>query len=185
MLQAGSLMGSIPVGANPHDTSAALAAALVEAMPAYVRVMVYRFAPDGTGQVTAEHFGSGYDKKASYLNLRFPAADIPLKMRELLKLIGVRFNADTSARGVPVRVFDEKIEALDPSMCSLRAAAECHLLYLRTTGVKASLIVGIIVDGELWGLYACHSYTSVVHPPCEERIVVEMAATIAAALISK
>lgn len=184
LLQAADLMGCIPLEANPEETTAALASAFVHAMPAYDSVMVYRLAPDGSGEVIAECNRPGFEKKGSFLNLRFPATDMPPKTRDMLKLNGVRFIADTSARGVPVHVFDENITALDLSMCALRASPDCHLGYLRNMRVKASMAVGINVDGELWGVYACHSYTTVVHPLCEERMMVEMAATITASLIS-
>ncbi|CAM9308085.1 unnamed protein product, partial [Pylaiella littoralis] len=183
---AADLLGYVPVGANPEDTTAALCAAFMEALPAYDRVMVYRFAPDGTGEIIAESIRPGSETKVSYLNLRFPAEDIPPKTREMLKLNGVRFIADTSARGVPVRVFDEKIAApLDLTMSALRAPPDCHLTYLLNMGVKASMTVGIVVNGELWGLYVCHGCTRAVHPVCEERVVMEMAATVTASLITK
>lgn len=181
------LLGYIPVGANPQDTTAALATAFMEAMPAFDRVLVYRFAPDATGEVIAESIRPEYQgNNASYLNLRFPAADIPPRAREALKLNGVRIIVDTSAGGVPVRVFDdEKIAALDLTMSVLRAPLACHQNYLRNMGVKASMVVAIVVDGDLWGLYACHSYTTVVHPLYEERFAMEMAATVTASMISK
>lgn len=153
-------------------------------MPAYDSVMVYRLSPDGWGEVITECVRPGFEKTTSFLNLRFPATDMPPKTREMLKLNGVRFIADTSTQGVPVCVFEERITALDLSMSALRSSTECHLGYLRNMGVKASMAVGIIVDGELWGVFACHCYTAVVHPLCEERIMVDMAATIAASLIS-
>ncbi|HEY0927812.1 histidine kinase dimerization/phosphoacceptor domain -containing protein, partial [Brevundimonas sp.] len=46
---------------------------------------------------------------------------------------------------------------LDMSDCSLRSVSPVHLQYLRNMGVRASASVSIIVDGELWGLVACHS----------------------------
>ncbi|CAM9608804.1 unnamed protein product, partial [Scytosiphon promiscuus] len=92
--------------------------------------------------------------------------------------------ADTSDPGVPV-VLDERASTpLDLSMSAFRAASTCHLRYLQNMGVKASLVVAIVVDGKLWGLCSCHSYTRTVHPSCEERLMAEMAAAVTATLIS-
>jgi two-component system, chemotaxis family, sensor kinase Cph1 len=51
------------------------------------RVMVYRFAPDGSGAVIAEARGSGID---SFLGLHFPTSDIPRQARllYLVQLVG-------------------------------------------------------------------------------------------------
>jgi two-component system, chemotaxis family, sensor kinase Cph1 len=42
--------------------------------------MVYRFAPDWSGEVVAEDRADGAD---SYLGTHFPASDIPRQAREL------------------------------------------------------------------------------------------------------
>lgn len=99
------------------------------------------------------------------------------------RLTGVRFIADTSAPGVPVDIFHERVQVVDLSKSALRASSECHLSFLRNMGVKSSLVVAIIVDAKLWGLYSFHSYTKVVIPSCEERIMIEMAATITSSLV--
>jgi light-regulated signal transduction histidine kinase (bacteriophytochrome) len=49
-------------------------------------------------------------------------------------------------------------EALDQSLCVLRAVSPIHIEYLRNMGVKASMSISIIVEGRLWGLFACHHY---------------------------
>lgn len=123
--------------------------------------MVYRFGHSNTGDVIHESIRPGSEIGSSYLNLRFPAADIPPAARELLKLNGVRFIADTSAPGVPIILEEGASTPLDLSMSAFRAPTECHLGYLRNMGVKASLVVAIVVDGELWGLCVYHSYTTI------------------------
>ncbi|CAM9496638.1 unnamed protein product [Ectocarpus fasciculatus] len=119
------------------------------------------------------------------MGLRFPATDIPPVTRKMLRLNGVRFIADTSAPGVPVDLLHERIStALNLSMSALRASSSCHLEYLKNMGVKSSLVVAIVVDEELWGIYSFHSYTRIVAPSCEERITVETVAAVASAMIS-
>ncbi|CAM9490315.1 unnamed protein product [Ectocarpus sp. 8 AP-2014] len=119
------------------------------------------------------------------MGLRFPASDIPPVTRKMLRLNGVRFIADTSAPGVPMDLLHERIStALDLSMSALRASSSCHLDYLKNMGVKSSLVVAIIVDDELWGIYSFHSYTRIVAPSCEERSTVETVAAVVSSLIS-
>ncbi|KAG5186174.1 hypothetical protein JKP88DRAFT_276511 [Tribonema minus] len=74
-------------------------------------------------------------------------------------------------------------EKLDLSMCSLRAVSKVHVAYLRNMGVTASMSIAIVVNEELWGLYVFHSYTSPVSPSVEQRIMVEMVASISAVRI--
>ncbi|CAN0318489.1 unnamed protein product, partial [Pylaiella littoralis] len=137
-----------------------------------------------SGEVIHERVRPGSGIESAYLGLNFPATDIPPVTREMLRLNGVLFIADISAPGVPVDLFHERVTAVDLSMSVLRAPAECHVRYLQNMGVKSSLVVAIIVDGSLWGLYSFHSYTTVVAPSTEERIMVEMAATITSSLVS-
>ncbi|CAM9332045.1 unnamed protein product [Ectocarpus sp. 12 AP-2014] len=192
LLRLGDLLESVPVGSNPVKSTAALCDALAKGMPAYDRVMVYRFAPDGSdqddgsGEVVHESVRAGADIGSSYLNLRFPALDIPPIARKLFKLVGVRFIADTSAPAVPMITLHDQASSssLDLFRSALRAPAECHLRYLRNMGVKASLVVSIAVDGRTWGLFSFHSYKRTVHPSCEERLLVEMAASVVSSLIS-
>jgi light-regulated signal transduction histidine kinase (bacteriophytochrome)/CheY-like chemotaxis protein len=54
--------------------------------------------------------------------------------------------------------YDLSGEPLDLSYAHLRSVSPIHLEYLRNMGVGASMSISIIVDGELWGLIACHQY---------------------------
>lgn len=177
------LLDCMPVGASPKTSTAALCDALAEIMPAYDRFMVYRFVHDGSGEVIHESIRPGSEVKGSYLNLRFPARDIPPIGRQLLKLKGVSFIADTFAPSVPICIFQERLDTLDLSKSSLRASSDCHLQFLRNMGVKASMVLAIVVGGELWGSLNFHSYTSAVHPSCEERMLLSTAAAIVESLI--
>ncbi|CAM9566464.1 unnamed protein product [Scytosiphon promiscuus] len=184
-LQLADLLTCIPIGSDPKGTTGALCERLVQMMPAYDRGMVYRFAPDGSGNVIHETRKANAEIGSSYLDFRFPAKDIPPQARELFKQVGVRFVADTHAPGVPINFSSERGSTLDLAKCTLRAPSECHLRYLRNMGVKASMVVAINIKGELWGLFVFHSYKTPVHPSCEERIMAETAAAITASLIER
>ncbi|WP_137177972.1 HWE histidine kinase domain-containing protein [Roseomonas sp. AR75] len=118
------------------------------------RVMLYRFLPDGAGEVVAEARQPGLE---SFLGLRYPATDIPaqariLYLRNLLRSIG-----DIGAEPVPiVPALDAAGQPLDLSDSVLRSVSPVHVEYLRNMGVQASLSVSVVQDGKLWGLFACH-----------------------------
>src|ERR1700744_4515809 len=40
----------------------------------------------------------------------------------------------------------------------LRSVSPIHIEYLKNMGVNASMSISIVVDGVLWGLFACHHY---------------------------
>ncbi len=48
---------------------------------------------------------------------------------------------------------------LDLSFAVLRSISPVHLQYLRNMKVTATLVVSIIIDGDLWGLIACQHRT--------------------------
>lgn len=143
----------------------------VRALTGFDRVMVYRFAADGSGEVVGEAVKSGI---GSFKGLHYPAEDIPAQARELYRRNLFRIIADVDA--VPVAVvptLDENGAPLDLSMAILRAVSPIHLEYLRNMGVRASLSISIIVDNKLWGLFACHHHS----PRCpgfERRTVAEL-----------
>ncbi|MBO0344680.1 GAF domain-containing protein [Roseibium sp. CAU 1637] len=120
------------------------------------RVMVYRFLPDGSGEVVAEARAPQVD---SFLGLRYPAYDIPPQARALYLRNHFRIIADVNgevSKLVPEFRYDGR--PLDLSLSVSRSVSEIHLEYLRNMGVQASLSISIIVDGKLWGLFACHHY---------------------------
>jgi light-regulated signal transduction histidine kinase (bacteriophytochrome) len=128
----------------------------VRALTGFDRVMVYRFDDQGSGEVVAESLKPGTD---SFLGLHYPASDIPAQARKLYLRNIFRVIADVGATPVPVRpALDPKGQALDQSLSVLRAVSPIHIEYLKNMGVGASLSVSIIVDGKLWGLFACHHY---------------------------
>lgn len=143
----------------------------VRALTGYDRVMVYRFAADGSGEVVAEACKPGIGR---FLGLHYPASDIPAQARVLYTRNLLRVIADVNATPVPiVPELDEKGEPLDLSLSLLRSVSPIHIEYLRNMGVDASMSVSIIVDGKLWGLFACHHY-SPRHPSFERRSISEL-----------
>ncbi len=128
----------------------------VRALTGFDRVMVYRFADGGDGEVVAEALKPGID---SFFGLHYPASDIPAQARALYLRNIFRVIADVQAQPVPVvPQLDPTGAALDMSLCLTRAVSPIHIEYLGNMGVGASLSISIIVEGKLWGLFACHHY---------------------------
>jgi light-regulated signal transduction histidine kinase (bacteriophytochrome) len=130
----------------------------VRALTGFDRVMLYRFASDGSGEVLAESCRPGI---GSFLGLHYPATDIPAQARELYKRNLLRVITDVEAEPVPiVPQLNENGEPLDLSLAMLRAVSPIHIEYLKNMGVGASMSISIVVDGRLWGLFACHHYAA-------------------------
>ncbi|MGW9822404.1 light-regulated signal transduction histidine kinase (bacteriophytochrome) [Methylorubrum extorquens] len=147
------------------------AARQMRALTGFDRVMVYRFAPDGSGEVIAEAVRSGLDR---YLGLHYPASDIPKQARALYERNWLRIIADIDAPAIPVvPARDPMGEPLDLSLSTLRTVSPIHHEYLRNMGVAASLSVSILRGGRLWGLFACH-HTEPRHISLERRTAAEL-----------
>ncbi|MGO7670284.1 HWE histidine kinase domain-containing protein [Rhizobium ruizarguesonis] len=126
------------------------------ALTGFDRVMVYRFDESGSGEVVAEAARAGI---GSFLGLHYPASDIPVQARALYLRNLFRIIADVDAVAVPILPQrDEHGQPLDLSMSVLRSVSPIHIEYLKNMGVGASLSISIVVDGKLWGLFACHHY---------------------------
>nr|WP_066180984.1 HWE histidine kinase domain-containing protein [Hoeflea olei] len=129
---------------------------LIQAMLDYDRVMIYQFDPDGAGQVLGE---AKRPHLESFLGQYFPATDIPQQARALYLKNPIRIISDVNFERIPVLpVLDVSGEPLDLSFAHLRSVSPIHCEYLRNMGVGASMSISIIIDGELWGLIACHHY---------------------------
>jgi light-regulated signal transduction histidine kinase (bacteriophytochrome)/CheY-like chemotaxis protein len=143
----------------------------VRALLGYDRVMVYRFDQDGSGEVVAEACRSGI---GTFKGLHYPASDIPQQARLLYKRNLLRIITDVNATPVSiVPQLDEQDRPLDMSLSMLRFVSSIHIEYLKNMGVGASLSISIIVEGELWGLFACHHYAPMC-PPFQRRSVSEL-----------
>ena len=119
------------------------------------RALVYRFDRDWHGTVLAE---DGNGELPSYLDLRFPASDIPAQARELYRRNRLRIIPDAGYAPVPIRPATTPAgKPLDLSQSVLRSVSPVHVEYMRNMGTMASMSVSILVDGHLWGLVSCHN----------------------------
>ena len=132
------------------------AARQLKVLTGFDRVMVYRFHPDGSGEVIAESARPGLEP---FLGLHYPASDIPRQARVLYQRNWLRIIADVEAAPVPLcSVPSYNPGLLDLSMSVLRSVSPIHIEYLKNMGVDASMSVSILREGKLWGLFACHHY---------------------------
>lgn len=134
----------------------ALASEEVRRITGFDRVLIYRFDEQWNGTVVAE---SGSGVLPSYLDLRFPASDIPRQARELYRLNRLRLIADAGYTPVPLTptLHPATGRPLDMSFCSLRSVSPVHVEYMRNMGTGSSMSISILDGGELWGLISCHS----------------------------
>lgn len=138
----------------------------------YDRGMVYKFNDDLSGEVIYEI------KKdfltTSYKGMRFPASDIPLTARQLYIKNGLRYIHDVD--GHDISIVDSQSDnggQVDLTNCRMRSVSKPHIIYLRNMGVIASMSLAIVVEGELWGLFAYHGYTQPFKPSLHQRIACE------------
>ena len=159
----------------------------------YDRGMVYRFDPsDDSGEVIYET--TRWDarrccREDSFLGLRFPASDIPRQARELFMKNTLRFVYDVQGKDYglyPSKISggmmggggEESEKYTDLSMCRLRGSSYIHLEYLRNMQVTSSLVIAIIVNKRLWGLYSFHGYRHPIRPSARTRFLCEMASVM-------
>ena len=132
--------------------------AAIRNLTGFDRVMLYRFAEDGSGHVIAENKIEG---AASFVGLHYPASDIPKQAKELYRLNLLRIIPD--ALYVPVLLeptLNPMTNApLDLSLSVLRSVSPMHTEYLSNFGVRASMSISVLRDRQLWGLIACHHST--------------------------
>lgn len=133
---------------------AALGAQEVRRITGLDRTLVYRFDDSWNGAVIAEDRN---DLLPSYLDLRFPASDIPAQARELYTLNRLRLIADANYRPVAIEPADGADDApIDLSFAVLRSVSPVHLEYMRNMGTMASMSISLLQNDRLWGLISCH-----------------------------
>lgn len=140
------------------------------------RVMYYKFDEDYNGQVVAEATVRGVD---SFLGLRFPASDIPYRVRRLYMSTSCRYLPDLNEPQVPLvpEINPVTRKPLDMTPTILRAVAPTHVEYMKNLGINSSMSFSIMKDGKLIGMFACHHYSGKFVPyvnrlVCEQ--IVEM-----------
>ncbi len=145
------------------------AVAQIRDFSGFERVMAYRFAADGSGEVIAE---AKLEELESYLSLHYPASDIPAPARRLFALSPLRHLPDVDYTPVPLLPADT-IASVDLSYVNLRSVSVMYTDYLRNMGVKATLVMPLFKAGELWGLISCMQHSSPLYLPFERRIPLE------------
>ena len=135
----------------------ARAAIEVRELTGFDRVMVYRFDADWHGEVVAE---AKREDLEEFLGLHYPASDIPEQARRLYTMSTLRIIADVDYAPEPLvpLLNPQTGSALDLSLATLRSVSPIHCEYLRNMGVRASMSISLLRDGQLWGLIACHHY---------------------------
>lgn len=127
----------------------------VRRLSGFGQTLVYAFDADGHGHVLAEDRDASYP---SYLDHRFPAADIPRQARELYRRNHIRLIATADYRPARLQppLHPDTGGPTDLSFAALRSVSPVHLEYMRNMGTQASMSASIMVRGELWGLISCH-----------------------------
>ena len=150
--------------AGSVEEVAAVAARQTRRITGFDRVLVYRFDEDENGTVVAEDRNGALP---SYLDLRFPASDIPRQARELYRLNRQRLIPDATYVPVPIVPALSPLTGrpLDLSFASLRSVSPIHVEYMRNMGTGSSMSVSLLCDGRLWGLISCHSLKPRQVPP--------------------
>jgi two-component system, chemotaxis family, sensor kinase Cph1 len=130
----------------------------VRKLTGFDRVMLYKFDSDGHGEVIAE---DRLDRMESYLGLHFPESDIPSYARQLFVANRVRAIFDAREQGVEIVPAQNPLTKLptDLTLSILRSAVPCHTEYLHNMGVRASLTISLLKNGQLWGIIVCHHHT--------------------------
>ncbi|MGB7444484.1 MAG: ATP-binding protein [Coleofasciculaceae cyanobacterium] len=139
------------------------------------RVKIYRFHPDGSGQVVAESVDESC--LPSLLGLNFPASDIPPQAREMYLKARQRSLVDVLAETITLSSFDtpppttgeltvEEVRQLPLRDIIERPVDPCHVKYLTAMGITSSLVVPIFHEQYLWGLLVSHHSH---HPPFSEQ----------------
>ncbi len=132
-----------------------LATDAIRELTGYGRVKIYKFLPDGSGEVMAE---SRDEALPSYRGLHFPATDIPRQARHLYSILPFRPSLSVDDAISPVRGKDGQVGgALDLTWCLTRSVSTMHTAYLRNMGVESAFSCSLMDQGKLWGLVSCHS----------------------------
>lgn len=142
------------------------------------RCMVYRFEPDGSGTVVAEH---NHDFPVDVKGLRYVSSDIPKIARQLYEDMPVRYIANPKQDSVPIEGFSESPFSL--GFTNMRSVSPYHRAYLESMGVETSLSVAIRIKSELWGLICVQSRTPLLIPRKQRESLVGLSKSFATATL--
>ncbi len=108
------------------------------------RIMIYRFTPDGSGEVIAESINN--NRLPSLQGLHFPADDIPPQAREMYVSMRQRTIVDVKSGTIVLSPLDaaDTGQPLANEEMHYRSLDPCHTAYLMAMGVQSSFIVPIL-----------------------------------------
>ncbi len=154
------------------------------------RVKVYKFDPDGSGEVIAESIHE--QRLPSLLGLHFPETDIPLEAREMFLLAQQRSIVDVTGGkiGFSPLISTETGNSLLDENIYYRQVDPCHIQYLQAMGVQSSFVVPILnyelieetSQLKLWGLLVSHHSQSKPISQRELKLVQQIADQVAIAI---
>jgi two-component system, chemotaxis family, sensor kinase Cph1 len=138
----------------------------------YDRVLAYKFAEDGSGHVVAEAKRQNLEP---YLGLHYPATDIPTPARRMFGLSWLRHLPDVDY--VPVRLYPEFHPAthkpIDMSFAILRSVSVMYSGYLKNMGVRSTMVMPLMKEGQLWGLISAMHHSGPMQVQYEARMAAE------------
>lgn len=156
-----------------------LAVTQIRHFSGFDRVMAYRFAEDGSGEVLAE---ARRDDLGAYLGMHFPASDIPAPARRLFALSWLRHLPNVDY--VPVRLHPAD-PPVDMSRAILRHVSVMYSSYLKNMNVQATMVMPVMKAGHLWGLVSCMHHSAPLHVPSETRAATELIANIMSSMLAE
>lgn len=118
----------------------------------FERTIYYHFLPSGDGEVLAESCSRG--DLGSYLQLRFPASDIPQIARALYLKNPWRCIFDAQVEPVSLASADNSIPDLTHAV--LRSVSPVHIHYMNNMGVRSSVSWSIAGKDDLLALLSIH-----------------------------
>jgi two-component system, chemotaxis family, sensor kinase Cph1 len=124
----------------------------------YDRVLLYRFEPDDSGIVIAE---AQKNPTTSFLDLRFPAIDVPPIGLQAFYLNGIRLIADLDAPQVKMIPDLNPVTGQLPNLriSTLLGISNCHIEYYHNMGVTASCVISIKDEDRFWGLIVGQNFS--------------------------
>lgn len=138
-----------------------IATQAVREITGFDRVKIYRFLSDWSGTVEAE---SRERHMPSYLGLHFPEGDIPVQVREMMKIVPCRVIGTVSDDNVPIRTLELGGKPLDQTWAAMRSVSAMHTAYLRNMGLSSTFTCALKSEDKLWGMIACHNQEQRVVP---------------------
>ncbi|MCP4595488.1 GAF domain-containing protein [Neptuniibacter sp.] len=124
----------------------------IQKLTGHERVMYYQFMDNGDGLVTSEVCSDS--SLGTYLDLRFPASDVPQIARDLYVKNLWREIPDAQAK--PVSLLG-KGGRPDLSYVDLRSVSPVHQIYMKNMGVGSTVSFPVIKNEKLDALISCHS----------------------------